>query len=78
MFSAIRFHVLQIFVEQLAWVTSTVYLEILALSQCLPGPTSTQVPFYVPLNCKSYGRDAPWLQLMFAAASKWNAVMSAF
>ncbi len=32
----------QIFVEKLQWVTSTVFLELLALAQCLPGPTSTQ------------------------------------
>ena len=33
----------QVFVEKLHWVTSTVFLELLALAQCLPGPTSTQV-----------------------------------
>ena len=36
---------MQIFVEKLHWISSTVYLELLALSQCLPGPTSTQVSF---------------------------------
>ena len=31
--------------EKHCWITSTVFLELLALSQCLPGPTSTQVSF---------------------------------
>ena len=36
---------MQIFVERLKWISATVYLELLALSQCLPGPTSTQMSF---------------------------------
>ena len=36
---------MQIFVERLKWMSASVYLELLALSQCLPGPTSTQVSF---------------------------------
>ncbi|CAK0787139.1 hypothetical protein CVIRNUC_010355 [Coccomyxa viridis] len=35
----------KIFVERLKWMSASVYLELLALSQCLPGPTSTQVSF---------------------------------
>lgn len=35
----------QIFVENLQWITSAVFLELLGLAQCLPGPTSTQVSF---------------------------------
>ena len=31
--------------ERLKWMSASVYLELLALSQCLPGPTSTQVSF---------------------------------
>lgn len=31
--------------EKHRWISSTVFLELLALSQCLPGPTSTQVSF---------------------------------
>ena len=37
--------VLQIFVEQLKWLSPAVFLELLGLSQCLPGPTSTQLSF---------------------------------
>ena len=33
--------------EKLKWLTSTVFLELLGLSQCLPGPTSTQVSFAI-------------------------------
>jgi hypothetical protein len=32
-------------VERLRWISATLFLEFLALSQCLPGPTSTQVSF---------------------------------
>ena len=35
----------QVFVTKLRWITTTVFLELLALAQCLPGPTSTQVSF---------------------------------
>ncbi|CAL5229349.1 g12659 [Coccomyxa viridis] len=35
----------KVFVEKHRWISSTVFLELLALSQCLPGPTSTQVSF---------------------------------
>ena len=31
--------------ERLKWISEAVFLELLALSQCLPGPTSTQVSF---------------------------------
>lgn len=37
------------FVEKLEWVTASLYLEFLALSQCLPGPSSTQVSFVLGL-----------------------------
>jgi len=33
------------FVDKLHWFTSAVFLELLALCQCMPGPTSTQVSF---------------------------------
>ena len=39
------FGALQVFVEKHRWISSTIFLELLALSQCLPGPTSTQVSF---------------------------------
>ncbi|EIE20647.1 CHR family transporter: chromate ion [Coccomyxa subellipsoidea C-169] len=37
----------KVFVEKLKWLSSTVFLELLGLSQCLPGPTSTQVSFAI-------------------------------
>lgn len=33
----------KLFVENLKWMSMTVFTELLALGQCLPGPTSTQV-----------------------------------
>ena len=38
-------HVLQVLVERLRWLSSGVFLELLALCQCLPGPSSTQLSF---------------------------------
>eukprot|EP00803_Ostreobium_quekettii_P000313 evm.model.scf_193.4 EVM.evm.TU.scf_193.4 scf_193:26924-30002(-) len=35
----------RLFVEKLRWMSSVVFLELLALGQCLPGPTSTQTSF---------------------------------
>ena len=35
----------QVFVDKLHWVTSTVFIELLALTQFMPGPTSTQLSF---------------------------------
>jgi len=35
----------KIFVERLEWVSDTIFTEFLALGQCLPGPTSTQMSF---------------------------------
>ena len=35
----------QVLVERLRWVSDSVHLELLALCQCLPGPTSTQLSF---------------------------------
>lgn len=35
----------KVLVERLKWLTGSVYLELLALCQCLPGPTSTQLSF---------------------------------
>ena len=32
-------------VEKLAWLPAGVFLELLALCQCLPGPSSTQLSF---------------------------------
>ncbi|GMH33315.1 hypothetical protein BSKO_01149 [Bryopsis sp. KO-2023] len=37
----------KVFVERLSWMTSVVFLELLALGQCLPGPTSTQISFAI-------------------------------
>ena len=42
----------QIFVEKLKWITSAVFLELLGLAQCLPGPTSTQVSFALGVGQK--------------------------
>ena len=35
---------MQIFVERLKWMSASVYLELLALSQCLPGPPARRCP----------------------------------
>lgn len=35
----------KVLVERLKWLSGGVYLELLALCQCLPGPTSTQLSF---------------------------------
>ena len=77
-FNAMGCRSLQIFVDQLAWVTSTVYLELLALSQCLPGPTSTQVRFQNEISMKLCGTPAPAWQLVFPAASALNMTNSVF
>lgn len=37
----------KMFVEKLEWMSSVVFLELLALGQCLPGPTSTQISFAI-------------------------------
>ena len=37
----------QVLVEKLKWMTSTVFLELLALCQVMPGPTSTQMSFAI-------------------------------
>lgn len=37
----------QIFVDRLHWLTAAVFTELLALCQCLPGPTSTQLSFAI-------------------------------
>ena len=38
--------------ERLRWISATLFLEFLALSQCLPGPTSTQVSFVLGVVSK--------------------------
>jgi len=40
------------FVERLNWMSETVFLELFALGQCLPGPTSTQLSFSVGITKK--------------------------
>lgn len=35
----------QVLVERLTWLPAGVFLELLALCQCLPGPSSTQLSF---------------------------------
>ncbi len=35
----------QVLVERLGWLSNGVFLELLALCQCLPGPSSTQLSF---------------------------------
>jgi len=37
----------KMFVERLHWMSMTVFTELLALGQCLPGPTSTQMSFAI-------------------------------
>jgi len=38
---------LQRFVDKLRWMSESVYMELFALGQCMPGPTSTQVSFAI-------------------------------
>lgn len=35
------------FVEKMQWMSASVFAELLAICQCLPGPTSTQVSFAI-------------------------------
>lgn len=37
----------RIFVETKNWITSSVFAELVALGQCMPGPTSTQMSFAI-------------------------------
>ena len=37
----------QIFVERLRWLTAPVFTELFALSQCIPGPSSTQMAYSI-------------------------------
>lgn len=37
----------KIFIEKLNWMSAALFMELFALSQCLPGPTSTQVSFAI-------------------------------
>lgn len=39
------FFAAQVLVEKLGWLPNGVFLELLALCQCLPGPSSTQLSF---------------------------------
>ena len=38
---------IQIFVERLRWLTVPVFTELFALSQCIPGPSSTQMAYSI-------------------------------
>ena len=40
-------NLLQVLVEKLKWLTSMMFLELLALCQVMPGPTSTQMSFAI-------------------------------
>lgn len=42
----------QVFVDKLHWISTTVFLELLALCQFLPGPTSTQLSFALGITQK--------------------------
>lgn len=42
----------QLFVERYRWLTSGIFVELLALGQCLPGPTSTQMAFAIGVSKK--------------------------
>uniref|UniRef100_A0A0C3SSE1 Chromate transporter n=1 Tax=Guillardia theta (strain CCMP2712) TaxID=905079 RepID=A0A0C3SSE1_GUITC len=37
----------KIFIERLNWMSHSLFMELFALGQCLPGPTSTQVSFAI-------------------------------
>jgi len=39
----------KVFIEKLNWMSSSLFMELFALGQCLPGPTSTQVSFAIGL-----------------------------
>lgn len=40
----------QVLVEKLRWMTPTIFLELLALCQVMPGPTSTQMSFAIGIT----------------------------
>jgi len=40
----------QVLVENLKWLTPTLFLELLALCQLMPGPTSTQMSFVIGIT----------------------------
>ena len=41
------FSAAQRFVDKLRWMSNEVFIELYALGQCLPGPSSTQVSFAI-------------------------------
>jgi len=45
----------KVFIEQLNWTSSSLFMELFALGQCLPGPTSTQVSFALGIIKKGVG-----------------------
>ena len=40
----------QVLVENLKWLTPTLFLELMALCQLMPGPTSTQMSFVIGIT----------------------------
>ena len=46
----IRYSLPQVLVEKLRWMTPTIFLELLALCQVMPGPTSTQMSFAIGIT----------------------------
>ncbi len=40
----------QVLVENLKWLTPALFLELLALCQLMPGPTSTQMSFVIGIT----------------------------
>lgn len=42
----------KLFVERSKWLSTGVFVELLALGQCLPGPTSTQMAFAIGVSQK--------------------------
>merc|ERR1740129_1587158 len=43
----------KVFVEQVRWMTEEMFVELFALCQCLPGPSSTQMSFAIGTTKKA-------------------------
>ena len=61
----------QVLVEKLKWMTSTVFLELMALCQVMPGPTSTQMSFAIGITQQGVTGGL----LSGKSSSSWGAVV---
>ena len=73
----------QVLVEKLAWLPAGVFLELLALCQCLPGPSSTQLSFALGITQQgatgglvSGERSSSWTPCMLHF-STWHPLVRA-